>query len=108
MKKLIALLFAGAIVVGGAFSASADHVDTEIGSAHTGDGYTLLLDGNDDVNPYPVGGYAGVDADGGVQCGDAGDGYEYADNNGDGDTDDPGEKTASDEDCHPENQLPQE
>lgn len=99
MKKLIALLFAGGIMVAGAASASAERVDTPIGSASNDGGYTLLLDGAEG-NPDPFDGYAGVDGNGGVQCGDAGDGSEWYDDNGNG-IEDEGERRATDDGCNP-------
>lgn len=99
MKKLIALLFAGGIVVGGAFSASADPIETDAGSATVNEGgYVLLLDGAPG-NEDPLDGYAGIDDDGNAQCSDEGDGYTY---------DEDGNRTGTaDGGCHPENQLPQ-
>lgn len=69
MKKL-ALLFAGAMIVGTAGAAvAASDLNTPAGNAAVGsNGYIVMLDGNS-ANPDPLDGYVGVDDEGGLQCG---------------------------------------
>lgn len=107
MKKLLALAVAGGLSLTGAVftAASADPIPVETpwgGASVTAaeEGQILLIDGDAD-NEEPFGaadGYLGVNGNG-LQCSDEGDGYEYTDNNGDGDTADEGEKTATDNGC---------
>jgi len=111
MKKLITLAIAAGLGLSGAAinSASADPIcggnESGGGCVTVGDdGYVLLIDGderNRERDPFDASdGYAGVNGNG-LQCSDSGDGYDYADNNGDGDTTDPGEKTATNDGCPP-------
>ena len=69
MKKLVAVLVAGAFVLGNIAVAGADPVVTPVGTATVNEGgYVVVLDGNDD-NFGPVAGYVSVSS-GGRVCAD--------------------------------------
>lgn len=69
MRKFVAVLVAGAFVLGNIAVAGADPVSTPVGDATVNEGgYVVVLDGNDD-NFGPVAGYVSV-SNGGRVCAD--------------------------------------